>query len=102
MAHTEPDREPRASVVRAVTESVTAQRRVIAAIAVAFGVVAFVCLQTSIGSTVAVCLASVGTAGAVFTSGILLVCHVYGHVVECASGPSCECERCGRPMDDRD
>jgi hypothetical protein len=102
MAHSKPDGESRVSLLRGVTESVTAQRRAVAAIAAAFGVIAFVCLQTSLGSTVAVCLASVGTAGAVFTSGILLVCHAYGHVVECTSGTFCECKRCGQPMDDWD
>jgi hypothetical protein len=102
MAHGESSGDGRFPSTSAATGSVTAQRRALAAVAVVVGVVVFAGLQAILGATVAVLLAAVGTAGAVFAGGVLLVCRAYGHAVECATGPFCECERCGRPMDDRD
>jgi hypothetical protein len=59
-------------------------------------------LQAILGVSIAVVLAALGTAGAVFAGGVVLVCRIAGHTMECATGPFCECERCGRPMDDLD
>lgn len=101
MAHEEPSGDGRFPSMPAATGSVTAQRRVLAAIAVVVGGVVFAGLLAVLGVTVAVFLAAVGAAGAVFTGGVLLTCRAYGHAVECATGQFCECERCGRPMDDR-
>ncbi|QLD85088.1 hypothetical protein HWV23_04910 [Natronomonas halophila] len=101
MAHSEPDDEGRFPPILGDGGSVTTQRRVLGALAVLVGVVVFVVLQAVLGVSIAVALAALGTTGAVFAGGVVLVCHTVGHAVECATGPFCECERCGRPMDDR-
>jgi hypothetical protein len=102
MVHSEPDDEGRFRPIPGDGGSVTAQRRALGALAVLVGAVVFAVLQAALGVSTAVFLAALGTAGAVFTGGVVLVCRLAGHTVECATGPFCECERCGRPMDDRD
>lgn len=101
MAHSKPDGEAPSPSIPVLGRSVTAQRRALGAAAVLTGVAVFAALQSPLGVSVAVLLASVGAAGVVFAGGVLLACHVFGHAVECGSRPFCECERCGRPMDDR-
>jgi hypothetical protein len=101
MAHGEPNDEERLPSMPGAGRSITTQRRALSVLAVLAGIAVFAGLQALIGLSVAVLLAAVGTAGAVFAGGVLLACYAFGHAVECATGPFCECERCGRPMDDR-
>jgi cytochrome c biogenesis protein CcdA len=81
--------------------SVRAQRRAFATLAVGVALVVFAVLWAAVGPSIAAVLAAVGSAGAAYAGSVLLACRAYGHAVECGSRPFCECERCGRPMDDR-
>lgn len=101
MAHGEPNDEGRFPSMPGASRSITTQRRVLGSLAVLAGAGVFAGLQALAGLSIAVLLAAIGTAGAVYAGGVLLACYAFGHVVECASGDFCECERCGRPMDDR-
>lgn len=96
----EPNDEGRFPPIPGADWSVTGQRRALAALAVLVGAAVFAGLQALAGVSIAVVLAAVGTAGVVFSGGVLLACYTFGHAVECGSRPFCECERCGRPMDD--
>lgn len=100
MAHGEPNDEGRFPSIPGAGWSITTQRRALAALAVLTGATVFAGLQAPLGLSIAVVLAAIGTAGAVFAGGVLLACYAFGHAVECATGAFCECERCGRPMDD--
>ena len=79
--------------------SVSAHRRGAVAAAIGAGVVALVGLWAVLGPSIAAGPAALGTAGAVYASGIELACRRFGHAVDCATGSFCECRRCGRPME---
>lgn len=75
-------------------------RRVAALGAVVGGAAVVVLLWATLGLSIAVAPAALGTAGLLYAGGVALACRRYGHAVDCASGSFCECERCGRPMED--
>jgi hypothetical protein len=102
VAHGTGDAENDASSLPAWSDcSIPTQRRVTAGVGILVAVLVLVAFRVTLGLSIPTVLAAVGLGVLVFAVGIESTCRMYGHAVDCATGPFCECERCGRPMDDR-
>ena len=81
-------------------QPVATRRRAAAAGALLAGAAVVAAFWATTGLSVAAAPAAIGTAGLVYAGSIELACRRYGHAVDCVSGTFCECERCGRPVED--
>ena len=95
-----PNRDDVAAWLRVGRGSVAVDRRAAALAGVVVGAAAVAVLRAAIGLSPAVLTAAVGAAVLTYVAGVEAVCRRHGHAVDCASGRLCECERCGRPIED--